>query len=269
MSSVARPIVRVYRRSLAWRQRGFELVAAVFDGFWLGVMDEEALAELVESFYPTARAGLEREAESFADAEYNMIGFYDWEARAVDLAFAPGERVVVTGAGGGREVLALLEHGVDAVGYEPDAGFVGAGRRLLQERGAEDRLQVSPPSEFPKVDRPCAGVLVGWGSYSHIHGRERRVEFLADARAALNGGGSLVLSFLLRSDQRFFRVSCAVANLIRRLRRATPVELGDVLHPTFMHRFTRAEVESELDAAGFRLETFAAEPYGHAVARTR
>ena len=245
------------------------MVAALFDGFWLGVMDDEALAELVGSFYPTARAGLDREAESFADAEYNLRGLYDWEARAVDAAFTPGGRVIVTGAGGGREVIGLLERGFDAVGFEPDATFVQAGRKLLEERGSEGRLNVAPPSAFPAVEPTCSGVLVGWGSYSHIHGRKRRIAFLADARAAMNGGGSLVVSFLLRPERRFFRVATAVANVIRRLRRNPPVELGDVLHPTFMHRFTRAELESELDDAGFRLETFAAEPYGHAIARTR
>ena len=43
------------------------------------------------------------------------------------------------------------------------------------------------------------------------------------------------------------------------------VELGDDLDPTFVHRFTQAEIADEMKMGGFELVYFREQPYGHAV----
>jgi hypothetical protein len=43
------------------------------------------------------------------------------------------------------------------------------------------------------------------------------------------------------------------------------VEIGDDLAPNYVHYFTRSEIASELSEAGFALQCYSPEPYGHAV----
>ena len=58
-----------------------------------------------------------------------------------------------------------------------------------------------------------------------------------------------------------------VGNLLRRLTWREPVELGDRMHPNYVHSFTEAELAAGLQEAGFELEFYASRSYGHAVAR--
>jgi hypothetical protein len=108
-----------------------------------------------------------------------------------------------------------------------------------------------------------------------MQGRARRIAFLSQARRRLPHGGPVLLSFFDRSrDTRELRWTAAVANRLRRLRRAEPVELGDTLAPNLVHVFTRAQVSEEVAAAGFELAAYAvigsaadATSYASAVAR--
>jgi hypothetical protein len=63
-------------------------------------------------------------------------GLFDWEREALGhLALAPGARVLVGGAGGGRELAALAAQGFTAVGFDPSYGLVaGAAGRLPRAR---------------------------------------------------------------------------------------------------------------------------------------
>jgi hypothetical protein len=58
-----------------------------------------------------------------------------------------------------------------------------------------------------------------------------------------------------------------IASAVRRLRRDEPVELGDWLAPNFFHLFSEEEIRAELRDAGFRVDHYAGQPYGHALAR--
>jgi hypothetical protein len=178
--------------------------------------------------------------------------------------------VVVTGAGGGREVLALREQGFDAVGYEPNERFAAAGERLLAERGHAGTFHHSGRSVFPEDLGQCDAVIIGWGSYMHMAPRARRVAFLAGARRVLPEGAPLLVSFFEREARTaYFDQVARVANVLRRMRRADPVELGDALipHPHFLHHFTREEIEAELRDGGFEPVAFERHPYAHAVGR--
>jgi hypothetical protein len=176
--------------------------------------------------------------------------------------------VLVTGAGGGREVLGLVDRGFDAIGYEPQPRLVREGSAILAAHGAEGRLRAGPRDRFPRHDAPLDAVLVGWGSYMLMPGRARRLEFLCAARERLEPGAPMLLSFFVRSSgERDFHRLAAAANLVRRLRGDEPVDVGDALRPNFVHFFTIAEIRDELREGGFSLDLFGAEPYGHALAR--
>ncbi|HYI38591.1 MAG TPA: hypothetical protein VEX39_18430 [Thermoleophilaceae bacterium] len=226
-----------------------------------------SLAEVDERFYRSHGSGGGTDAK-FAGEDHNASGLWDWEEQALERFFAPGSRVVVTAAGGGREVLALAQRGYRVAGYEPNDSLVQAGRRLLSARElpVTASLDGCPRDRFPAGAPECEGVVVGWGSYIHIQGRAARVSLLEQARARLSPGDPVLVSFWLRPPgQRYLSVVRRLATPLRAARGLPPPELGDTVRDTFVHWFTRAEIESELREAGFEPAHFAAEPYAHAV----
>jgi ABC-type multidrug transport system ATPase subunit len=260
-------LARAYRSASLRRDQMVKAANGCFDGLWLGLLDRDALARLDEAFYTGGRDVLDGRAFSYTEEQHNLSGLQSWEEAAVDAHFPAGGRVVVTGAGGGREVIALLDRGFDAVGYEPNAALVSAGSALLERRGHPGRLRACERDAFPADAEPCDAVVVGWGSYMLIPGRMRRIAFLQAARRVLPDGAPLLCSFFVRpGGGRYFKTVSGTANVVRRLRRGEPAELGDAVGHNFVHVFTREEIASELAAAGFRMLSFAAEPYGHAVA---
>ena len=244
------------------------LARAVIDGLALGSFDRDALTRLDEWFYERTTETVHGRPRRYHDDEHVLQGLWDWEAAAVERAFPDGGRIAVTGAGAGREVHALLERGFDAVGYEPNATLVEAGRQVLGRHGHADRLRPAARDAFPAGTGALDGVLIGWGSYMLIPARRRRLALLAGARAALGERGSVVLSFGLRDQPTvYLRVVRALGGTVRALRRDEPVELGDALIPNFVHLFSDDEIQAELSQAGLALELLARSPYGHAVAR--
>lgn len=242
------------------QRRFLARLSALFNGFWLGVMDREALDLIDETYYDSK--------PNYVDEAYNTSGLRDWEAQMIEDHFPRSGRVVVTATGGGREVVALLDLGYDVVGYEPNAQLVQAAKALLERRGHRDRIHRGERDAFPTDAGPCDAIVVGWGSYMLIPGRSQRVEFLRAARGSLPADGPILLSFFTRPPEGgSFATIARVANVMRRLRRLPPVEVGDVLGPNYTHYFTRGEIGSELEAAGFRLVSYGDEPYGHAVGR--
>jgi hypothetical protein len=235
-------------------------LSASFNGVWLGLMDREALDLIDETYYENK--------PHYVDEAYNTSGLRDWEARMIDEHFPRSGRVVVTATGGGREVVALLDRGYDVVGYEPNIELLDAAAKMLERRGQRARVHAVERDVFPPDAGPCDAVIVGWGSYMLIPGRDQRIEFLRGARSVLPADGPILLSFFTRSPQaRTFTTTARVANVMRLLRRLPRVDVGDALGPNYTHYFTRAEIDSELDAAGFRLVAYDEEPYGHAVGR--
>ena len=246
-------LVRAYSKASRWQQRLVTHLNAVFNGLWLGAMDREAL-DLVDELYYGGKP-------NYVDEAYNSSGLKDWEAAMIDEHFPERGRIVVTGAGAGREVLALREQGFDAVGYEPNEQLARAGAAFLDGRGHSDALRTVGRDRFPAEAGRCEGVIVGWSSYMLIPGRDRRIDFLRGARSRLDEGAPILLSFFARAPEaRSFTTIARVANVVRRARRLPPVELGDALSPNYTHHFTRDDIASELEEAGFRLVVFEAQP---------
>lgn len=237
---------------------------ALFDGVWLGLLDDQDLEELAERYY---RGTGDRSEQRYLEESHNRQGLWPWEVAALEEHFPPSGRVVVTGAGAGREVLALLDRGFDAVGFECGPELVAFGRELL---GPDDawRLSLARPGAWPAAAERCDAVIVGWGSYMLTPGRDRRVAFLRAARAAMPAGGPLLLSFWARDGaSTYFRLVQRVGSLLRRCRRRPPLDLGDGLNGHFVHSFSQEQLAEELHAAGLAMELFATDGYARAVAR--
>jgi len=219
-------------------------VEAVHGGVWLGLLSRQQLDRVNHAFYsgPTP----------YADDAFNRRGLTPREEVPVVRHLADARSVLVLGAGGGREVLALSGMGHRVDGFECNDVLVDYGNAFLTREGSAARIRRVPPDECPRPDTPWDGALVGWGVYIHMIPRARRIEFLEALRRAVVPGGPVVLGFCARREGAFyFRAVAAIANPLRRLRRRPPVELGDKLEPTYEHHFTEAEIIAELESAGF------------------
>ncbi len=252
---------RVVRAAYGQGQRALELGKALHTGVWLGALSPEALVAADELAYERIYAYHTTDA-------HNLRGLFDWEQAAVARFFPPRGRILVTSAGGGREVIALRRLGYEVDGFECNDALRASGNALLARLGLPADLGPAPRDGFPPTDRTWDAVVVGWGSLTYVRGRERRAAFLRALRARLPVGAPALLSFYARTrDSARLRVAAGAANAVGRVLGHEPVELGDVLDPTFQHYFEEGELRGALAEAGFAVEHYATAPFAHVVAR--
>jgi hypothetical protein len=257
---------RIYLTTQVQQARLAKLMQSLATGFWLGIMTPSDLAVVDDAHY----VGIGRKATSqidYASADYNQRGLFAWERDAVESHFPPGASIALMAAGGGREVLALrrLSFRVDAWECQPE--FVEVANDLLTEHGYERSVSYAPRNSVPASSHSYDAVIIGWGAYMLMPGRERRVAVLRDLRAKVDTGAPLLLSFFARRQgDRHLQIRASVGSLVRRILGREPVEFGDDLDPNFRHWFDEDELEAELAAGGFELTYFRSAPYGHAIA---
>lgn len=218
-----------------------------FTGAWLGLASRELLYGIDEQHY--------RRAGRYYDPAHNLGGLFDWEQEAVRDWFADRKRITVVGAGAGREVIALARMGHEVDGFECNAALVEAGARLMAGEDGRAKLELLGREQLP--GNACDALIMGWSSYMLIPGRNLRVATLRHLHTLLPVDAPLLVSFYSRGghEPRFQRIA-RVANRIRNVLRRPEVEVGDDLAPNYVHWFTRAEIEAELEAGGFRMVAF-------------
>jgi hypothetical protein len=133
---------------------------------------------------------------------------FPWEEHVIDRFLPPPPaRVLVGGAGGGREVFALAKRGYEVVAFEPSqklaetmAASCTGGMRVAVYRARYEDLPALLPvgRQGTEAYLDCMekfdAALLGWGSFSHLKTEQRRIEVLqAFARVT---GGPVVVGFL-------------------------------------------------------------------------
>lgn len=199
-------------------------------------------------------------------------GLFAWESRALDdLALAAGSHVIVIGAGGGREIDALVTRGYKVTATEPSpvllgsaaAHFRGHSAHVTLLRGGFDDLDVWSAT----VSTPPHLVLAGWGAFAHVLPSSRRRAALCAVRARWPEAPVLV-SYPIETSPARSRAFALVAAITSRARPdVIAVEAGDHVwaHAGVVHGFVRGEVNDLAAAAGYRVVWERAEPYGHAL----
>jgi len=237
------------------------LLRGLFSGICLGLLRDETLLKINNTYYSSTK--------KYKDPDYNKGGLWAWERAIIARYFHNCKRLLLIGAGGGREVLALRRLGYDVHGFECNSDLVHVANALLEEEGLSPRIQFAPPDMCPTGKGPQLtydGLIVGWGAYMLIQGRNNRVALLRKMRAHVNAGAPLLISFFFRSpDARQFLITKAAGNTLRRLLGRENIEVGDALEPEYVHYFTQEEITAELREGGFVLEYYTQVPYGHAV----
>jgi len=237
---------------------------------WLGFFNADQLNEITRYGYEYL-SGFERE-------DFNIQqGLWDWEEKVVQTHLLKCKHILVTGAGGGREVIALARRGISVKGIDFSRNLVNSCIENISKAGVNARVFVCPPEGFPVelAEDFFDGIVIGRGFYHHIPERKRRIAFLTDCWSRMENGSPLFLSdFFTRSENsRAHYWTQRIASIVRRAKRnSRPAELGDWLSYSMQHAFTRDEIESELKAAGFSLKIYAISPFNsdshlaHAVA---
>ena len=252
-------IVRAYDASRRWFEASLTVARGVFVGAWLGLLDRTALHATDELYY--------RRTRMYHDEQYNLSGFFPWEVQAFERHFQSCQSVLVTSAGGGREVVALERRGLAVAAFECHPGLAQRANELLRREGLTARVTLAPRDECPSDTPTCDGAIIGWTSYTLMQHASTRVRFLKQLRAHLRGGAPLLVSvFARREALRYLRIVTATANVLRALRGRQKAELGDDLVPNFVHHFTEDELAAELEAGGFRLAEFSRVGSPHAIA---
>jgi hypothetical protein len=216
-----------------------------------------------------------------APGRYGSQLLTDWESAMFAGALpSPPARILVTAAGSGREVRALVERDYEVDALEP-VPVMAATCAAIPGVGAvwtathDDLIDAVERRSGPVAelaDQRFDAVIVGWGSFTHVLSREgqRRLLAVCDRLAPR---GPILLSFFAQGEglSRRVRAFEAGARLGRRLaarRGSAPKELqiGFVWHLGFTHAFTPDEIEA-LAVAVRRTAEVTMTPYGHAVLR--
>jgi hypothetical protein len=212
----------------------------------------DAYNDLAYERTPVYRAG----APQFRETLFN------WEAEAIAEAFPPSPgRVLIGGAGGGREAFALAARGYDVVAFEPSAVLA---RSMVDHAPAGVHVEalVGRYEDLPALTNAATGAPVdvrqlgpfdasifGWASFSHLRTPAARAAALR-AVADLTHG-PVLLSFYARRP----RVTRS-RGLVHVLAQALGLRFtGDLFTPVvgFYHLSDRDELEAEVRAAGLEI----------------
>jgi hypothetical protein len=158
--------------------------------------------------------------ERFNDLSYGKTNSYDpassafrkylfpWEEQVIEKFFpAPPARILIGGAGGGREVFALVSRGYEVVAFEPSKALVESMSNMVAE-GIDVKVFCASYDDLPHLSPAKPGhsmanledmstfdaAIVGWGSFSHLTSEESRVRTLKAFAKATKG--PIVVSFL-------------------------------------------------------------------------
>jgi hypothetical protein len=128
---------------------------------------------------------------------------FPWEWRAIDVFFPlPPARVLIGGAGGGREALQLAARGYEVIAFDPVRELVGAmpattggPARAMGYVGSYETLPavrtVDGTTMSLQEHTPFAAGICGWASVAHVRTDHARVAALR-AMAALVAGPILL-----------------------------------------------------------------------------
>jgi hypothetical protein len=225
-------------------------IGSIAMGLVLGALSPAQLRARTDRYYAGGRPG----HIDYTAATYNRSGLMPWERRLIDRFFPSHGSIIVGGAGGGREVLALALGGFAVDAFECHADLTAAGNRILEEERVGSRISLAEPDRVPRTAKRYDAAIIGWTAFSHIQSRARRTAFLQSLRTLCLPSAPLLLSFLPRETAPLhFALISRSANAVRALRRSERAEEGDVLGHTYGHMFNRASLSHELTMAFWSL----------------
>ncbi len=218
-----------------------------------------------------------REKGYLSGGRWFAQGLFDWEKKAMEHpAFPRQGRLLLGGAGGGRELHALLKLGYRVTAFDPCKAMLPSLQSCVQKVASavgpfcasyEDLIAGRVPDEVK--DSQYDAVILGWGSFSHVLNAADRSALLRVLKS-LCRSGPVLLSFLTPPTTPAGRIERPRPNLRKLFRMlGAPAEAsdGDAFQPGagFVHLFTPEEVRALASEAGYRLLVADLAPYPHAL----
>jgi hypothetical protein len=252
------PDLKIYFASRKFLNRLFLFCNACLTGFWLGIFNRENLYTVDQIYYD--------KDQMYRDDKYNKSGLWKWEQKVIEKYFADCKNLLLIGAGGGREVLALSRLNYQVDGYECNKNLVEFANQLLTQENVNSQVKLIARDSCPETQQKYDGVIIGWGAYMLIQGRDRRINLLKKIKETMNPQAPIFLSFYCyQKTNRYYYIIAKIGNSIRWLLRRDLLDVGDDLVPNYVHYFTQTQIEKELKEASLKLVMYSTEEYGHAV----
>ncbi|MDA9982694.1 class I SAM-dependent methyltransferase, partial [Gammaproteobacteria bacterium] len=167
------------------------VVTYIHQGFWLGCFGSRSLQEITRLQYQSC--------DTYFSESHNRSGLMKWERGVLNQFFTQQSTILVAAAGGGREIIALHDLGHVADGFDCLEELVSSGRRLLDHDGIRCKFEISEPGCVPNLFNQYDAIIVGWGGYMHIPGKQRRIDFLRQLHEHSKPGAPIMLSFFTRT----------------------------------------------------------------------
>ena len=253
---------KLFKRSHAVVRQLPSWVNAAHSFLWLHILQTSDLNDItMDSYSGEGRT-------SFGSEEHNLNGLWDWEKAAFGQCFSGCKSVLVAGAGGGREVIALASMGHNVSGFDASEDLIRDCLNNVRKVGVTATIQFAPPGEVPSGHRVHDALVIGRGVYHHIPGRRNRIRFLTACREQIKDDSPVFLGdFLIRTNARHRLTAFSPTNTVER---------GDSIGFSFFHYFTHDEIRRELDLAGFELVEYRITPFpggecsmAHVLARSK
>jgi hypothetical protein len=214
-----------------------------------------------------------RQTRYLPGGDFFQQALFDWELKLLRTPPFPSlGRLLVGGAGAGRELVALLKLGYRVVAFEPSALVEsafdiarGCPEAEVQTASYSDVVRLVRGEDSPLAkafDEPFDAIVLGWGSLSHVVDRAVRHSLLPALRA-LAPSAPILCSFLQIGEPHPRTIGHRI-RLRLRGRRVDP-NLRFWPHIGFVHLFTREEIASLAHSAGYDITHYDELPYPHAL----
>jgi len=248
-------IARRLAQALQWVGSYFSRLGNVFEGLLPALLPPAELARLTRDQYLPGYTAQHSNAIDPASLYPEKETLDVWEREVLERHGLRNGRMLVLGAGAGREAVGLAQRGVAVVGIDSSFDALLIARRLAAIRGTSVRLQQGDYLALPYRAGSFDYALLSSIMYSAIPGRAGRQAWLRDLARILAPGGFALLSFLPPREAR-----SRVQALCRRLNRVLirlpganrAYQPGDdcgMVH--FLHTFQdEEEIRGELAGAG-------------------
>lgn len=208
---VSRGLTRLLARTV-WATRLIDRLYGTFDRLRSRLVLRLGSGAFYDAFNDVAYGG---QAAYKPGSTSFRTELFPWERRAIEAHFPrPPALVLIGGAGGGREALALERQGYSVVAFEPAPPLATALAGVVHARPRAIEVFVGRYEDLPRLERPDGSgskvdlrqrarfdaAMLGWTSFSHIRSDAERVDALRQMSALTDG--PILLSYFSYQDDR-------------------------------------------------------------------